>query len=104
MSRTKGSLNKSTIVKQAQTNGKNVFTMNFEKQIEGSAITKKSGMGYIKWGISNSFPNLMLDLYNQSPTHAACVNFCVQSIIGEGIDFEASHFERRETGKRLCDI
>ena len=92
MSRPVGSKNKPKVPQ----NRNGVFLTKFEKQIEGSAITKKSGLGYVMWGIKNNFPNLMLDLYNQSPTHAACVNFCVQSIIGEGIDFEASKFDGRE--------
>ena len=86
MSRTKGSLNKSTIAKQH--NG-GVFITNFEKQIEGSAITRKNALGWVNWGLKNNYPNLLLDLYNQSPTHRACINFGVQSILGNGVDFDA---------------
>lgn len=85
MSRTKGALNRPKV--QSTKNG--LFLTKLEKQIEGSAITKKNALGWINWGLRNNYPNLMLDLYNQSPTHRACVNFAVQSIIGNGVDYEA---------------
>lgn len=76
----------STIKKNNLPNG--VYTMNFEKQIEGSAITRKSALGYVSWGIKNNYPNLLLDLYNQSPTHRSACNFAVMSILGNGVDYE----------------
>ena len=90
MSRPKGSLNKSTIAKMQQqtSKGGGVFLTKLEKQIEGSAITKKNALGWVNWGIRNNYPNLLLDLYNQSPTHRSAVNFAVQSILGNGVDFE----------------
>lgn len=90
MGRLKGSLNKSTIAKmQAQASkGGGVFLTKLEKQIEGSAITRKNALGWVNWGIRNNYPNLLLDLYNQSPTHRSAVNFAVQSILGNGVDFE----------------
>lgn len=66
-----------------------VFLTKLERQIEGSALTRRSGTGYVNWGLKNNYPNLLLDLYNQSPTHRACVNFGVQSIIGNGVDLDA---------------
>lgn len=90
MGRRPGSLNKSTIIKMQQQNNKGggVFLTKLEKQIEGSAITRKSSMGWVQWGARNNYPNLLLDLYNQSPTHRSAVNFAVQSILGNGVDFE----------------
>ena len=90
MSRPKGSLNKSTIAKMQQqtSKGGGLFLTKLEKQIEGSAITKKNALGWVNWGIRNNYPNLLLDLYNQSPTHRSAVNFAVQSILGNGVDFE----------------
>ena len=87
MSRTKGSLNRSTLAKQASKGG--TYNIKLEKQVEGSAITRKNGMGFVNWGLKNNFPTLLLDLYNQSPTHRACCNFAVQSIVGGGVDLEA---------------
>lgn len=66
-----------------------VYITNFEKQIEGSAVTRKNALGWVNWGIRNNYPNLLLDLYNQSPTHRACINFGVQSILGNGVDIDA---------------
>lgn len=83
MSRPVGSKNKPKIV-----NGSGVFLTRLEKQIEGSAVTKKNSLGWVNWGVKNNYPNLLLDLYNQSPTHRAAVNFAVQSILGNGVDFE----------------
>ena len=92
MPRTKGSLNRSTIMKQQAKGGTYVLAA-LEKQIEGSAITRKSGMGYVSWGIRNNYPSLLLDLYNQSPTHRACINFGVQSIIGNGVDYDSMQLD-----------
>ncbi len=71
-----------------KTNG-GIFLTKLEKQIEGSAVTRKNALGWVNWGIKNNFPNLLLDLYNQSPTHRACINFGVQSILGNGVDLDA---------------
>lgn len=70
-----------------------LFLTKFEKQIEGSALTRKNALGWVNWGLKNNYPNLLLDLYNQSPTHRACVNFGVQSIIGNGVDLDAMQMD-----------
>lgn len=84
MSRPVGSKNKPKIVKNS-----GVFLTKFEKQIEGSAVTRKNSLGWVNWGAKNNYPNLLLNLYNQSPTHRAAVNFAMMSILGNGVDFEA---------------
>lgn len=83
MSRPVGSKNKPKV-----SMGSGVFLTNLEKQIEGSAITRKNALGWVNWGIRNNYPNLLLDLYNQSPTHRSAVNFAVMSILGNGVDYE----------------
>ena len=83
MARTKGALNK------PKTSGGNLFITNFEKQIEGSAVTRKNALGWVNWGLRNNYPNILLDLYNQSPTHRSAINFAVQSILGNGVDYES---------------
>ena len=93
MARTKGSLNKSTLAKK----NAGVYVMNFEKQIEGSPVTKKNSMGYVNYGAQNDIPNKLLGLYNESPTHAACINFGVQSIVAGGIDYEAMSLDGSQT-------
>lgn len=70
--------------------------MAFEKQIEGTAITRKNALGWINWGLRNNYCDLLLDLYANSPTHAACINFGVASIVGDGIDYEQSNFDGNE--------
>ena len=66
-----------------------IYLTKLEKQIEGSAITRQNALGWVNWGSSNNYPNLLLDLYNQSPTHHSAVNFAVQSILGNGVDYDA---------------
>lgn len=84
MSRPVGSKNRP----KTPTNKNSVFLTKLEKQIEGSAITRKSSMGWVNWGVKNNYPNLLLDLYNQSPTHRSAVNFAMMSILGNGVDYE----------------
>lgn len=67
--------------------------LKFEKQIEGSPITKDSSQGWVNWGLRNDMPNQLLNLYNESPTHSAAINFGVQSIIGNGVDYEAMQID-----------
>ena len=83
MSRPVGSKNKPKIQKSS-----GVFLTNLEKQIEGSAITRKNALGWVNWGVKNNYPNLLLDLYNQSPTHRSAINFAMMSILGNGVDYE----------------
>lgn len=66
-----------------------VFNIKLEKQVEGAVVTKNSNMGWIKFGSMNNYPQLLLDLYQNSPTHHAAINFEVQSIISNGIDYNA---------------
>lgn len=89
MARTKGALNKNK--------GKNgVYNVKLQKMVEGSPITRYNTLGWVNWGLKNTMPTLLLDLYNQSPTHAACVNFGVQSIVGDGVSYEESNFDGKE--------
>ena len=70
-----------------------VYNIKMEKQIEGSPITRKNSMGWVKWGERDNYPNLLLDLYNGSTTHRACINFGVQSIVGNGVDYDAMQID-----------
>lgn len=79
---------KGSTTKKANLSKNAVYNICLEKQIEGSAVTKKSSMGWVNWGAKNNYPNLLLNLYNQSPTHRAAVNFAMMSILGNGVDFE----------------
>ena len=97
MGRRLGSLNKSTIEKMNAHKPKGgVYNVKLERQIEGTSINRKSGTGFVNWGIRNNYCDLLLDLYQNSPTHAACINFGVASIVGDGIDYEQSNFDGNE--------
>ena len=83
MGRPKGSPNK----KQT---GNILYTVQLEKQIDGQAVTKKNSLyDVVNWGAKNNYPLLLLDLYAQSPTHHAAVDFAVNAIVGDGVDYEA---------------
>lgn len=84
MPRTVGSKNKPKIPQ----NKNGLYLTKLEKQIEGSAVTKKNALGWVNWGIKNNYPNILLDLYNQSPTHRSAINFAMMSILGNGVDYE----------------
>ena len=92
MGRPKGSVNKPKI----NNNKGGIFLTKLEKQIEGSAITKKNALGWVNYGLKNDYPNMLLNLYNQSPTHRACVNFGVQSILGNGVDYKQMQLNGNE--------
>lgn len=86
MARTKGAKNRPKTSSSSS-------LLKFEKQIKGTAITKDSNQGWISWGEKNNYPNLLLDLYSQSPTHRSCIDFAVSCIVGEGIDYEAMQID-----------
>lgn len=81
-------MRKSSIKSQNISNSNRYELLKFEKQVSGCAVTKNSNMGYIRWGSRNDYPNLLLNLYANSPTHAACIHFEVQSIVGGGVDYD----------------
>ena len=83
MSRTKGSKNKPKISMSS------VSVMKFEKQIQNAPITKVNALyDIINFGEDNCYPYKLIDLYNTSVTHRACIDYAVNAIIGEGIDWE----------------
>ena len=46
---------------------------------------EKYSKEYIKNGEDNLFPNHLIEMYNRSSVHAACINAITQGIIGEGL-------------------
>lgn len=87
MPRTKGAVNKPKF-----NGGLEVIKM--EKHNEGSPITRNSSQGWVNWGIKNNYPQLLLNLFNESPTHRASINFEVQSIVGNGVDYDAMQIDK----------
>ena len=59
---------------------------NIEKEFNSRInILEKNTDRYIKFGQYNSFPNDLIDLYNNSSIHNTCVNAIVDGIVGEGL-------------------
>ena len=65
-----------------------VITTNLEKQVENQPLTRDSNRGWIAWGTRNLYPLELSNLYYNSLTHKACVDFAVTSIMGGGIDYD----------------
>lgn len=65
------------------------IALNFDKQIPNTPVVKDSSQGYLKYGRRNDYPTLITQLYFNSITHRACVDFTVNAICGEGVDYEA---------------
>lgn len=82
MPRKAGSLNKPKT-------GNNLKVLNFEKHIAGAPINSFNAQyDIINYGIKNDYPYQLIDLYNTSVTHKACIDFAVNAIVGEGVDWE----------------
>lgn len=73
-----------------------IKVLQFERYVEGSPITKVSSSGWVNWGLKNNMPELLLDLYNQSTTHHSAIDFGVQSIVGEGVDYDAMKMDKTQ--------
>lgn len=81
--RPKGSTKKSQ-------NRNGMYVMNFEKQIANAPITRPNAQyGIINFGIKNDYPYRLIDLYNTSVTHRACIDFATNAIVGDGVDWDA---------------
>ena len=50
--------------------------VNFQEKIQGK---------YVKSGNDNRFPQYLIDLYNRSAIHAACIDSIVHGVIGQGL-------------------
>ena len=54
---------------------------------------------YVKFGQYNSFPNDLIDLYNNSSIHNTCVNAIVDGIVGEGLTADPEYVLKRANSK-----
>jgi len=52
---------------------------------ERNYITERKNKDYVSFGQYNSFPQELIELYNNSSIHNTCVNAIVDGIIGEGL-------------------
>lgn len=92
MGRPKGSKNK--------TSSDVVKVLDLQRHIEGTPLQKPTAMNYggphpsmVNWGARNNYPELLLDLYAQSPTHSSAIKFGVQAIVGNGIDYDSMQID-----------
>ncbi|MBO7694736.1 MAG: phage portal protein [Methanobrevibacter sp.] len=61
----------------------------FEKQIANAPVTNFNAQyDIINYGAKNDYPYKLIDLYNTSVTHRACIDFATNAIVGDGIDWE----------------
>lgn len=95
MPRPKGSKNKPKTPKYefSRTQGGMVVKINMEKQVENTPVMRDSKRGWINYGTRNMYPLELSNLYYNSPTHKACVDFEVASIVGDGIDYDAMRMD-----------
>ena len=91
MPRPKGSKNKPKTPKYEIFKKDNslLVKVKLEKQVENTPVMRDSKRGWINYGIRNMYPLELSNLYYNSPTHKACVDFEVASIVGDGVDYEA---------------
>ncbi len=54
-------------------------------------IQEEKGKDYVKFGLNNSFPEELIELYNNSSIHNTCVNAIVDGIVGEGLVAEPDY-------------
>ena len=73
--RPKGSANK------PKDSASNVITVNMEKQILNIPRTLVNPQGWINWGDRNDFPNMLEELYFNSPTNRAAIDFIAENIV-----------------------
>lgn len=77
-------------------NGTAVVTIKMEKQIEGTPINRRNGMGWVNYGIRNDYPQRLSDLYYNSVTHKACIDFATTAICGDGVDYDRMEINESE--------
>lgn len=95
MPRPKGSKNKPKTPKYEIFKKDNslLVKVKLEKQVENTPVMRDSRRGWINYGTRNMYPLELSNLYYNSPTHKACVDFEVASIVGDGIDYDAMRMD-----------
>lgn len=91
-----GSRNKPKVT-LSNRNGSAVITVKFEKQIEGTPVNRPTSLGWVNWGTRNDYPQRLSDLYYNSVTHKACIDFTTIAILGDGVDYDAMKSNESET-------
>ena len=97
MSRPKGSLNK---IKESNV----CKVINLNKNIKNSPeINDKSSYDWVNYGKDNKYPLLLLDLYYNSIIHHSCVDFLVNAVIGDGIDYNKMEKDESQLVPNMYD-
>lgn len=73
-----------------------VINVALEKHPESTPYMRNSGRGWISYGRKNDYPQSLAELYYNSPTHSACVDFLKMSIVGDGIDYERMNINQTD--------
>ena len=68
-----------------QNNSKLKFSSIQSNQYSLRTKEERKDAKYIKFGADNKFPEYLIDLYNNSSIHGACVNAIVEAVRGEGL-------------------
>jgi hypothetical protein len=72
----------------SKTKTSSVRVIKLNKDIPNSPIINDKGQyQWVSWGTKNDYPTRLLDLYYNSVTHSACIDFLVNAILGEGVDY-----------------
>ena len=66
-------------------------------------IEEKRGKDWIDFGSNNLYPELLIELFNNSAMHHACIEAKVDAVIGEGIKTFGSEFVNQH-GETIDDI
>lgn len=78
--------------------------INLNKNIKNSPeINDKSTYDWVYWGKDNKYPLLLLDLYYNSITHHSCVDFLVNAVIGDGIDYNKMEKDESQLVPNMYD-
>lgn len=64
--------------------GGQVYSL-LEKRVDNTPRTKAGASNWVPFGRKNDYPYTVLDLYNQSPTLDACIQFCTSALVGNGL-------------------
>tara|TARA_R110000803_G_scaffold56193_8_gene113405 strand:+ start:4211 stop:5398 length:1188 start_codon:yes stop_codon:yes gene_type:complete len=59
----------------------------------------KKDQKFVKYGDNNKFPQELIELYNRSSIHGACINAIVEGVIGKGLTANEDHYIERANPK-----
>jgi len=66
-------------------------------------VEKTDRRGWVNYGLNNDYPDYLIDLYNESPTHHALCNSLAYWIFGAGMDsIQLEKFDFNDTLLRSC--